>query len=140
MDFLFGEGQFGLRILVAVFLVLALIGGLAWLVRVFRFERTGTASRRARQPRLAVIDAAAVDGRRRLVIIRRDNVEHLLMIGGPTDIVVEPNIVRATVREPALARPPAVAEELEAAPTVVTPPRPQQEPVLQHTESEPPVP
>jgi hypothetical protein len=46
-------------------------------------------------PRLAVIDAAAVDGRRRLVLVRRDNVEHLLMIGGPTDIVVEPNIVRA---------------------------------------------
>jgi hypothetical protein len=46
-------------------------------------------------PRLAVIDAAAVDGRRRLVLVRRDNIEHLLMIGGPTDIVVEPNIVRA---------------------------------------------
>jgi flagellar protein FliO/FliZ len=42
-----------------------------------------------------VIDAAAVDGRRRLVLVRRDNIEHLLMIGGPTDIVVEPNIVRA---------------------------------------------
>jgi hypothetical protein len=42
-----------------------------------------------------VIDAATVDGRRRLVLIRRDNVEHLLMIGGPSDLVVEPNIVRA---------------------------------------------
>src|SRR5450756_2169486 len=55
---------------------------------------------------LAVIDAATVDGRRRLVLIRRDNVEHLLMIGGPTDLVVEPNIVRAVgsrevTREPA---------------------------------------
>jgi flagellar protein FliO/FliZ len=29
------------------------------------------------------------------VLVRRDNVEHLLMIGGPSDIVVEPNIVRA---------------------------------------------
>ena len=38
---------------------------------------------RGRMPRLAVIDAAAVDGRRRLVLVRRDNVEHLLMIGGP---------------------------------------------------------
>jgi hypothetical protein len=46
-------------------------------------------------PRLAVIDAAAVDGRRRLVLVRRDNIEHLLMIGGPTDIVVESSIVRA---------------------------------------------
>jgi hypothetical protein len=97
--------------------------------------------------RLAVIDAAAVDGQRRLVLIRRDNVEHLLMIGGRTDIVIEPNIVRAT----ALARPlafeaatqhPAVTknEQLEPAPAVFTPPRPQQEPIPQHTEAEPPVP
>jgi hypothetical protein len=61
---------------------------------------------------LAVIDAATVDGRRRLVLIRRDNIEHLLMIGGPTDLVVEPNIVRAVAarevaREPARTGAPA---------------------------------
>jgi hypothetical protein len=54
-----------------------------------------------------VIDAAAVDGRRRLVLVRRDNVEHLLMIGGPADLVVEPNIVRA--RRSATRRPRAPA-------------------------------
>jgi hypothetical protein len=75
--------------------VLALIGAAAWLVRRFAGNRLGTNTNRSRMPRLAVIDAAAVDGRRRLVLVRRDNVEHLLMIGGPTDIVVEPNIVRA---------------------------------------------
>jgi hypothetical protein len=76
--------------------VLALIGAAAWLVRRFAGNRLGANANRGRMPRLAVIDAAAVDGRRRLVLVRRDNVEHLLMIGGPTDIVVEPNIVRAT--------------------------------------------
>ena len=76
--------------------VLALIGVAAWLVRRFASNRLGANTNRGRMPRLAVIDAAAVDGRRRLVLVRRDNVEHLLMIGGPTDIVVEPNIVRAT--------------------------------------------
>ncbi len=75
--------------------VLALIGVAAWLVRRFATNRLGANTNRGRMPRLAVIDAAAVDGRRRLVLVRRDNVEHLLMIGGPTDIVVEPNIVRA---------------------------------------------
>ena len=75
--------------------VLALIGVAAWLVRQFAGNRLGANTNRGRMPRLAVIDAAAVDGRRRLVLVRRDNVEHLLMIGGPTDIVVEPNIVRA---------------------------------------------
>jgi flagellar protein FliO/FliZ len=76
--------------------VLALIGVAAWLVRRFATNGVGANTNRGRMPRLAVIDAAAVDGRRRLVLVRRDNVEHLLMIGGPTDMVVEPNIVRAT--------------------------------------------
>lgn len=79
----------------AFIVVLALIGLAAWLVRRFAGNRLGSNATRGRMPRLAVIDAAAVDGRRRLVLVRRDNVEHLLMIGGPTDIVVEPNIIRA---------------------------------------------
>ena len=72
-------------------------------MRRFGANRLG-GSARGRQPRLAVIDAADVDGRRRLVLIRRDNVEHLMMIGGPNDVVVEPNIVRASARD---AREPA---------------------------------
>src|SRR4051794_33890115 len=80
----------------AFIVVLALIGLTAWLVRRFGGNRLGANANRGRMPRLAVIDAAAVDGRRRLVLVRRDNIEHLLMIGGPTDIVVEQNIVRAT--------------------------------------------
>jgi flagellar protein FliO/FliZ len=88
--------------------VLALIGVAAWLVRRFAANRLGTNTNRGRMPRLAVIDAAAVDGRRRLVLVRRDNVEHLLMIGGPTDIVVEPNIVRATPGRDQMAPRPAV--------------------------------
>src|SRR6516162_7004199 len=107
MDFLFGEGQNGLRILLAIFVVLALIGLLGWLVRRFGSERLGTASTRSRQPRLAVIDAATVDGRRRLLLIRRDNVEHLLMIGGPTDIVIEP-----AARDTAPLRAPGIAEAI----------------------------
>lgn len=80
---------------IAFIVVLALIAGAAWLVRRFAGDRLGVNGNRGRMPRLAVIDAAAVDGRRRLVLVRRDNVEHLLMIGGPSDIVVEHNIVRA---------------------------------------------
>jgi flagellar protein FliO/FliZ len=98
---LFGsEMPLAARFFIAFLIVLALIGLTAWLVRRFGSSRLGTTAR-GRQPRLAVIDAATVDGRRRLVLIRRDNVEHLLMIGGPTDLVVEPNIVRAVARESA---------------------------------------
>ncbi len=96
MDALFGTSMpLAARFFIAFLVVLALIGVAAWLVRRFGANRLGTAAR-GRQPRLAVIDAASVDGRRRLVLIRRDNTEHLLMIGGPTDVVIEPNIVRAS--------------------------------------------
>ena len=94
----------------AFVVVLALIGVAAWLVRRFAGNRLGANTNRGRMPRLAVIDAAAVDGRRRLVLVRRDNVEHLIMIGGPTDIVVEPNIVRATSGRDQLPQRPAGAE------------------------------
>ena len=97
---------------IAFIVVLALIAATAWLVRRFAGNRLGANANRGRMPRLAVIDAAAVDGRRRLVLVRRDNVEHLLMIGGPTDIVVEPNIVRASPgRDQMPQRPPLGSEQ-----------------------------
>ncbi len=89
--------------------VLVLIGLAAWLVRRFASNRLGANTNRGRMPRLAVIDAAAVDGRRRLVLVRRDNIEHLLMIGGPTDIVVESNIVRASPAREQLPQRPGLA-------------------------------
>nr|WP_224741756.1 flagellar biosynthetic protein FliO [Bradyrhizobium sp. 2S1]MCK7671640.1 flagellar biosynthetic protein FliO [Bradyrhizobium sp. 2S1] len=95
----------------AFVVVLALIGVTAWLVRRFAGNRLGANANRGRMPRLAVIDAAAVDGRRRLVLVRRDNIEHLLMIGGPTDIVVEPNIVRAMPGRDQMSARPAVGPE-----------------------------
>ena len=105
---LFGSAMpLAAKFFIAFAVVLGLIGLTAWLVRRFGANRLGGGGARGRQPRLAVIDAAPVDGRRRLVLIRRDNIEHLLMIGGPTDLVVEPNIVRAVgavAREPAPAR------------------------------------
>src|ERR1700709_656839 len=95
-DSLFGPDMpTAAKFFIAFAVVLGLIALTAWLVRRFGAARLGGANARGRQPRLAVIDAASVDGRRRLVLIRRDNVEHLLMIGGPSDLVVEPNIVRA---------------------------------------------
>jgi hypothetical protein len=94
---------------------------------------------------LAVIDAAKVDGRRHLILIRRDNVEHLLLIGGQTDIVVEPNVVRAAAREPALAQATQhPATQLEVTPSLFTPPHPRrqlspaEEPGSLDTKAEPP--
>ncbi|THK38525.1 histidine kinase [Ensifer sp. MPMI2T] len=75
-----------------------------------------------RQPRLAVLDAAAVDARRRLVLVRRDDVEHLIMIGGPTDIVIESRI--APDGTPPAQTSAAVASEQKAVEAPKAEPRP----------------
>jgi flagellar protein FliO/FliZ len=110
MDTLFGEGQSGLKVVLFVIVVLGLLALAFWLLRQFGGGRLVNSATRERQPRLGVVDQATVDSRRRLVLIRRDNVEHLLFIGGPSDVVVEQNIVRAATaeREPGPARPPAM--------------------------------
>lgn len=44
------------------------------------------------EKRVEVVDQYNVDGRRRLLLIRRDEVEHLIMTGGPVDVVIETGI------------------------------------------------
>lgn len=55
---------------------------------------------RGRERRLGVVEAASVDGRRKLILLRRDNVEHLIMTGGPVDVVVETGIQGPQPQEP----------------------------------------
>ncbi|MDP4003497.1 hypothetical protein [Methylobacterium sp. NEAU K] len=54
----------------------------------------GRANSRGRQPRLGIVDVYELDRARQLILLRRDNVEHLLLVGGPNDVVVERNIQR----------------------------------------------
>ncbi|PYE27194.1 flagellar biosynthesis protein FliO [Rhizobium sp. PP-CC-3A-592] len=112
-------GNNGGRFIIAA---VAVAAGLLALVAVLWFMRNRASSPfirggKNRQPRLAVLDAAAVDTRRRLVLVRRDDVEHLIMIGGPTDIVIESRIVGAKPRldaseagQAAIAAPPATPQ------------------------------
>ena len=68
------------------------------MIRRFYTNDVSPTDKSRRQTRLSVIEGAAAPGGRRLILIRRDNVEHLLMIGGRSDVVIEPNIVRATAQ------------------------------------------
>jgi flagellar protein FliO/FliZ len=119
LEALFGADMpLAVRFFLAFLIVLGLIGATAGAVRRFGSGRLGGAGARGRQPRLAVIDYASVDSRRRLILVRRDNIEHLVLIGGPTDVVVEANIVRAApaaTRETTVTRPPPAAETLPRA-------------------------
>lgn len=55
---------------------------------------------RGRDRRLGVVEAASIDGRRKLILLRRDDVEHLIMTGGPVDVVVETGIRSPDPAEP----------------------------------------
>ncbi len=106
---LFGvEIPLAIRFAVAFLSILVLIGVAAWVVRLFaaRAESTGS---RGRHLRLAVVDSASVDDGRLLILVRRDNVEHLMMIGGPTDLVIEPNIECAVSAPPDMVGRPAAS-------------------------------
>jgi flagellar protein FliO/FliZ len=71
-----------------IVLVLIILG--LWLLKLLT-RSTGTVGR-GRNRRLSVIDHMQVDAKRQLLIVRRDNVEHLILTGGPQDLVVETGI------------------------------------------------
>ncbi|MGD0641441.1 MAG: hypothetical protein ABSC22_11895, partial [Roseiarcus sp.] len=78
----------GLQIFVVALLVVAIALVLVVIYRVaFGHRLRVPGGSRARQPRLGLVDAFSLDGQRQLVLVRRDNIEHLIMIGGPNDIL-----------------------------------------------------
>jgi flagellar protein FliO/FliZ len=79
-----------LQFALALVFVLGLIGLLALVLR--RLGYGGPALSRGRQRRLAVVEVAAIDAKRRLVLIRRDGAEHLLLLGASGDLVIERGI------------------------------------------------
>ncbi len=53
-----------------------------------------------RTRRLAFVERTALEGGRKLLLVRRDDVEHLILIGGPIDLVVETGIRPEAVAAP----------------------------------------
>src|SRR3712207_4820240 len=109
---------------VAIFLILLLL--------FFLVARKLTGARlmmpgsgRSRQPRLGIVDIYDLDRQRQLVLLRRDNVEHLLLIGGLNDVVIETNIVRVAGARSSAQAQDAGPERLE--PVLDQAPRPQVE-------------
>lgn len=116
-----------------IVLVLIVLG--VWLLKLLFNASSNVA--RGRNRRLAVVDTLALDPKRQLLIVRRDNVEHLILTGGPQDVVVETGIpvdeapaaqpsrrpIPTVARKPAPATKP-VAAAAAAAPAVVIKPEP----------------
>ena len=82
-----------LKFVVALIFVLALIAGLTTLARRFGYGFR-TPIRGGKQRRLDVIEILPLDAKRRLVLVRRDDIEHLLLLGPGSDLIVEGGIGR----------------------------------------------
>ncbi len=115
-----GENGSAINLVLITLAIAILLIVIVWIFR----KITGTAARRAmrsRVPRLSITDSTTVDDKRYLVMVRRDNVEHLLLIGGANDIVVESNIVRAQVSQ----KQPVATKAISPAPAPKAPSEPE---------------
>ena len=80
------------RTVSALVLVLGLIGGAAWAARRFGPAMWFGARRPKSDRSLGVIESLPLDARHRLVLVRRDDRRHLLLIGPNHSLVVEDGI------------------------------------------------
>ncbi len=123
-----------IKYVIAFAIIFVLLALFALILRRLTGGRMSMTSERgrARQPRLGIVDVYDLDRQRQLILLRRDNVEHLLLVGGPNDVVVETNIVRVPgARLPSAAS--EAGERIEPGPdrnVEIAPVRPVVEPGL----------
>lgn len=113
LDDLFGEtGGAIAQFILALIVVLILILIVAWLLKKLGGGRFGATN--SGQAELSIVDTLAIDPKRRLVLVRHGKLEHLLLIGGGSDEVVERSIVGGlpiTARMQANKAPPPAPEK-----------------------------
>lgn len=78
------------QFVVALVFVLALIGGLGAVARRLGFG--GRTVKGSSGPRLTIVEIRPLDARRKLVLLRRDHVEHLIIVGSTGETVIETGI------------------------------------------------
>jgi len=78
-----------LRFIMSLVAVLAMIFGLLWAARRWGLGMMSPQGGNRRHRRLAVQEVLQLDARHRLVLIRRDDCEHLLLLGSGTATVIE---------------------------------------------------
>ena len=86
------------RFVLALVLVLGLIGALVWVLR-----RSGFTTAAGRGKRLSVTETMMVGPRHRMLLVRRDDVEHLLLLGPNGQMVVEAGIKSSSGQSPDFA-------------------------------------
>ena len=80
-----------LRFVSSLVLVLGLIFAITWGLRRWGGGFVVARPMGGKGRRLALVEALQLDPKHRLVLVRRDDREHLLLLGGGGDVVVEAN-------------------------------------------------
>lgn len=81
------------RFIFAFLFVVGLIGLLAMALKHFGASgRFGPAMRASADGRLKVVEVRYIDPKRKLVLVRRDNAEHLLLLADGRETVIEAHI------------------------------------------------
>jgi flagellar protein FliO/FliZ len=78
-----------LRFLLALIFVLGLIGLFAWVARRFALSGRLWQMRPGQAQRLRVVESLPLDPRRRVVLLRKDDTEHLVLLGASTEVVLD---------------------------------------------------
>ena len=82
-----------LKFLFALIFVLALMGGLAYLMKRLGWGQGGISPLGSKnKKRLKIVEILPLDARRKAVIIQRDDIQHLVLLSGSGETVVETNI------------------------------------------------
>ena len=124
-----GSSNTILNAVLALGIVLILIVLGLWALKLL--TKASSTVGRGRNRRLMVVDQLPLDTKRQLLIIRRDNVEHLILTGGPQDVVIETGIaVEHGAMRSSQSRRPAPAKPA-APPHAAAPQTPQRAPAPQ---------
>lgn len=87
---------------ISLLFVIALILGLALLIKKFALPQTQGPMlfRKGKNRRLELIEALPLDHKSRLVLFRRDQTEHLILLSHNKDLIIESRINQPAISAP----------------------------------------
>ena len=86
------------RFVASLILVVGLIGLCAYAAKKLGLVSGGMVAS-GNQKRLSIVEIKVIDAKHRLVLMRRDNCEHLVLLGGAQDLLIESGIEAPEVIE-----------------------------------------
>ncbi len=80
-----------IRLIIALFIVFLLMGGLAFILKKLGLA-TNSTIKSGEKKRLKIVETIPLDARRRLTILKCDDKEHLVILGANSETVIDKNI------------------------------------------------